>query len=102
MPTLSRYVAVLASLKCENEGFVVRANMKCTTLEKISEVLNSKVNGQPFPIKRAVTSFCWLELFGEKRDGLPLSINVLLQHCTYGRVGGIGHDISQSMWFWVG
>ena len=44
---------------------MIGVDRKLSTFNEVSKVFNQQVDGQEFPIKRAVSGLCGLELLGE-------------------------------------
>ena len=64
-----------------SEGLMVSVDQKLMTFNEMLKVFNRQVHnvdGQEFPIKRAVSGLCRLELLGELGDWTPLISNILL------------------------
>ena len=57
---------------------MVGVNRKLLTFDEMSKMLDRQVDGQEFPIKRAVSGLSGLELLGEVGNWTPLISNILL------------------------
>ena len=55
-----------ASVEGVCQGFVIRQNMKVTSLQKMTEVFDGQVDCQKFPVEGAVASLCVRHLFREE------------------------------------
>ena len=52
---------------------------KLSTFNEVSKVYDRQVDVQEFPIERAVSGLCGLELLGKVCDWVPLISNILVQ-----------------------
>ena len=50
---------------------------------------------QELSVKSAVPQLGWLQLLGKVSNGMPFSVDVLLEHRSNGSVGGIRHDVGR-------
>ena len=71
---------------------MIGVDQKLSTFNEVSKVFDRQVDGQEFPIKRAVSGLCRLELLGKVGDWTPLISNILLQCYSYSRIRGIAHN----------
>ena len=74
---------------------MIGEDMKGATLQEVLKVLYSQVDRKEFSVKSTVPRLGRLQLLGEVRDGMPLSVDVLLENCSNGSVGGICHDVGR-------
>ena len=58
---------------------------------------NGKVDCEEFTSECAVPGFCGLEAFRKETKWLPNVVDVLLEDCTNGYIGGIGHEAQFSI-----
>ena len=75
-----------------DEGFVVRDQVKWPRSEVVREMVNCCVEGQQLAIKGGVRELRLSQLSGEKGEWLPMIVDLLLEHCAHGDVGGVGGD----------
>ena len=64
----------------------VDRKMAKKTFNEVSIVLDQQVDGQEFPIKRALSGLCRLELLVEVGEWTPLISSILLQNCSYNHI----------------
>ena len=57
---------------------MVGEDMKIMSFQEVSEMFDGEVDSEQFPIKSAVSGLSWFHLLGEKGDGMPCTIDVLL------------------------
>ena len=59
-------------------------------------MFDGEVDSEQFPIKSAVSGLSWFHLLGEKGDGMPCTIDVLLLTPC---VRGVRHKTCWCIWF---
>ena len=62
---------------------MISVDQKLSTFNEMSKVLDRQVDGEEFPIERAVLGLGGLELLRKVGDWTPLISNILLQYCSY-------------------
>ena len=93
---LSRCPVLRAASQCKRKGFMVRVDMKASSLEKVGKVPDGGVYCQELPVKRAVRLLCLIQLPGEEGEWLPAPIEKLLKDATNSQVRCINRQASSS------
>ena len=72
-----------------HKRFVIGEYCKRSAFEEVSEMADSKVDGEKVPVKSAVAGLGRSELLAVESDRLPNALNTLLEHSTDGCVRGV-------------
>ena len=56
--------------------------MECAIFKKVTKVFDGKVHSKEFSIERAVSCFGRSQLAGKEGEGMPITIDVLLEDST--------------------
>ena len=79
-------------MQCECQRFVVCEYMKVSAFKKMTEVFDHKIYSQQFPVKGIVACLSRCHILGEEGDGVPGTIDALLQDCSHSSVRCISHE----------
>ena len=72
-------------------------HMECATFKKVAKAFDGKVYSKEFSIKCAVPCFGRSQLVGKEGDGMPCTIDVLLEDGTNCSVGCICHHAGRGV-----
>ena len=67
---------------------MISEDMKVSAFKEMAEVFDRKIHSQQFPVEGAVAGLSGRHLPGEKRDGTPDTVDILL----YSSVRCISHE----------
>ena len=82
MTQLSRSVSSLVVDICSGERLVVSVDMKSATFDEVPKSLDRLLDSKKFSVEGTIFCFGIVELLGEESNGIPASVEVMLQDGT--------------------